>query len=393
MRIVLVSSSRGYGGAEKRLLQNAREFRRHGHAVTVVGHPDGQVVARARAEELPIRAAVAGRIHDLPALLRLRAILLAERPDVVIAYSERSVQSAALALRLAGSRAALVNYFPGTGLFRDRPTNRRLVAPRVTRFVANAEATRRELLAFRWIPPERLTRIYDGIDPAPIEAADPAGVREELGASPGETVALVVARLVASKGHAELLEATAARASRLPGLHLWIAGDGPEAPALRERVARLGLKDRVRLLGFRDDIPRLLRAADLLCHPSRKEGAPQAVLEAMVAGLPVVAAAAHGTPEYVLDGETGFLYPPGRTDELADRLEALVVDPALRRRLGLAGRCRALERFSEDRCTREWLELLEACIDAAAARRTGPTPAAGRAAAEPPAPASGERTG
>jgi glycosyltransferase involved in cell wall biosynthesis len=192
--------------------------------------------------------------------------------------------------------------------------------------------------------------------------ADPRGVREQLGTQPGAVVCLTVARLVAGKGHELLLQAFARLASRFPELDLWFAGDGPELEALRARAEGLGVAARVQFLGFRRDVPRLLRAADLLCHPSRKEGAPNSVREAMAAGLPVAAVAASGTPELMVEGETGFLSPVDDVPKLAANLERLVSSRELRARMGEAGRRRALAEFSENVCTERWLALLESCL-------------------------------
>jgi glycosyltransferase involved in cell wall biosynthesis len=124
-----------------------------------------------------------------------------------------------------------------------------------------------------------------------------------------------------------------------------IVGDGPDRGAVEAELARLGLHGSVELAGTVEDVAERLAAADVFVLSSYSEGMPMSVLEAMAAGLPVVATAVGGLPELVVDGETGLLVPPGRQEELAAALRRVVDDEELRRRLGAAGRARAEERF------------------------------------------------
>lgn len=356
MKIALVDAIRFYGGGEKRVLRGAHEFQRRGHAVTVVGQPGAELGERCQESGIPYVPVAFGRYYAPATVFGLDRALDGLRPDTLVCYDERSLRVAAVASRFR-RRAPLVFYYGLEGSFKNKPFNRVVVGPRVSRWIANAHAIGEELLSFGWIDRDRLRVIYDGVDPAPILQADPAGVRQELGAGPDDVVVLTVARLVPEKCHGLLLQALAGLDGRYP-FQSWIAGEGPEAEALRAQVERLGLEGRVRLLGFRPDVPRLLRAADMLCHPSRREGAPNAVREAMVAGLPVVATAASGTPELMVEGETGLLSPVGDAGALSRNLARVLADGSLRRRMGEAGRERALREFSEDLCAERWLEVL-----------------------------------
>lgn len=364
MHIALVNSIRFYGGGEKRVLRGAYEFRKRGHEVTVLGMPDGALGTRCREEGVPFRAVRMGRYYSPSVLSRMARALRALAPDVAVCYDERSLRVVALSASLArpAGRLPVVFYLGLEGCFKDKAYNRVLVGPRIAQVVANAEALRRELLGFGWFPETRVQVIPDGVDPEPIESASGDGIREELGAVPDDVVALVTARLVPEKGHLFLLSALKEMRPALSRLKVWIAGEGPARPEVEARVEALGLQACVRMLGFRADVPRLLHAADLLCHPSKREGIPNAVREAMVAGLPVAAVAASGTPEVVQDEETGLLSPVDDRDALRANLERLILDPDLRRQLGAAGRRRALAEFSEDLCTERWVALLDGCV-------------------------------
>ncbi len=357
MRIALVNFISFYGGGEKRVLVSAREFLRRGHPTTVVGRPDGELARRCPGASIPFAPLSPGRYWSPAAARSLATVLREVSADVAVCYDERAVRLGALAARAAGG-PPVAYYYGLEGSFKDKPYNRLVVAPRIACVIANAAAIGGELVTAGLVPGERMRVIYDGVDPTPVLEADPTGAREELGAGPEDVVAITAARLVADKAHALLLDALADVAVREPRLKVWIAGEGPEEPALRARIAELGLEGRAFLLGFRPDVPRLLRAADLLCHPSRREGAPNAVREAMVAGLPVAATAASGTPELVVEGETGLLSPVDDRAALARNLERLAADAGLRARMGAAGRERALTLFSEDHCAEEWLKAL-----------------------------------
>ncbi len=181
-----------------------------------------------------------------------------------------------------------------------------------------------------------------------------AAVRRELAAD-GRFVVAMVAHLIKEKGADVALRALA----ELPqGVVLWVAGDGGEAEALRRLRAELGLGERVRFLGLQRDVAPFLQAADCLVCPSLwAEAAGLVNLEAQACGLPVVASRTGGIPEYVADGVTGLLFPPGDHAALAACVRRLHDDPPLRRTMGRAARARAVEHFSPESRLDSYLEL------------------------------------
>ena len=201
--------------------------------------------------------------------------------------------------------------------------------------------------------------IGNGRDPA-LYRPDPvarARLRVELGAA--GCVIMGTARLVRHKGWPELLAAMRA----VPDAELWVVGerlasDHGDAMAADFAAAQAALGPRLRLLGYRDDIPALLAAADIFCLPSHFEGLPMSIIEAMLAGLPVVATDIRGPREQVVDGVTGFLVPAGAVPPLAEALGRLAGDATRRMAMGEAGRLRALDRFDEARVLARTLDLL-----------------------------------
>jgi glycosyltransferase involved in cell wall biosynthesis len=158
------------------------------------------------------------------------------------------------------------------------------------------------------------------------------------------------------KGHKELFTAMARIRERHP-VHALIVGGGRRAAEMQQLAESLGLADAVHFLGPRRDVPDLLNAMDVFVLPSYSEGVSLALLEAMAAGLPVIATAVGGLPEVVTDGDNGLLIPPRDPDALAGALERLLADPAWARQLGAKARAHVREHFSLDRLGREINEI------------------------------------
>lgn len=212
--------------------------------------------------------------------------------------------------------------------FAPRALSRRKYA-RALAFVAVSTAVRDVLVRYG-VHPRRVVVVRDAVDPAPIDAVAPDRdlLRARLGWPADARVVLAVGALVPHKGHAVLLDAL----DDLPDVHLAVCGQGPLASALAARAARHG--DRVRFLGHRSDVPRLLKSADVLAHPSLEEGLGQAVVEAMIAGCPVVATEAGGLTETV--GHLGRLVPTGAPRAMARALRAALLDDTARATLAAA---------------------------------------------------------
>jgi hypothetical protein len=182
-------------------------------------------------------------------------------------------------------------------------------------------------------------------------------------------VLVAVARLQLQKGHRVLLEALPAVQQEFPLVRLVCVGDGPLRPELERRASNLGLHEAVRFVGDRHDVPSWLALADVSVLASFFEGLPIAAIESLAAGRPVVATAVDGTPEVVIDGVTGFTVPSGDAERLAEAIRRLLRDPALRRRLGTAGRRLVQERFDQKRQLSETQDLYVRAWEARARRR------------------------
>jgi glycosyltransferase involved in cell wall biosynthesis len=223
--------------------------------------------------------------------------------------------------------------------------------------VCNSRAAAQRLIE-RGVPERKLHVIGNGLPPEAFAASEPALPRR-----PGVLrVGMVAGMRVRSKNHASLLRAAAMLSKRSRNLEFLLVGDGPLRPELELMVGDLGLKDQVRFLGERHDIPALLASMDVTALPSVSEGLSNAVLESMAAGVPVVAARAGGTPELVVDG-AGILVPPNDDEALAAALGELLADQALRERFGQTARRFALDNFTLDRMRRRHEDLYGALLE------------------------------
>jgi glycosyltransferase involved in cell wall biosynthesis len=196
--------------------------------------------------------------------------------------------------------------------------------------------------------PAKLVTIHYGLDELPATPSDPTPA--EAGMPPDAPLAVAVGRLIAQKDHATLLRAFALVHAQLPQARLAILGSGPLEAETRALTAELGLAKAVVMPG-RTDIRDWLERADVFVHSSRWEGFGIVLLEAMLAGLPVVATRTSAVPEIVVDGETGILVEPRDAEALAAAIVRVLADPGLVRSLGEAGLARAHAEFSMSRMT------------------------------------------
>jgi glycosyltransferase involved in cell wall biosynthesis len=209
------------------------------------------------------------------------------------------------------------------------------------------------------VPDDRLAMIYSGVENEEPPVGDPRHIRATFGFPPDAPLILFAGRLAEQKRVDDLLKALDLLQHVQADVCTLIAGDGPLRGQLEETARAFDLDRKVKFLGHREDIPQLLAAADLLVLPSAYEGLPNVVLEAMRFRKPVVATAAPGTTEVVVDGETGLLAPIGDVTSLTRAMRDIIRDPALARRLGEAGRTRVEAHFAAETMVARFADLYE----------------------------------
>lgn len=351
-------------------------LKQRGHDVTVAGRPDAAPRAEIEALGVPyLPLALTGRLpdpgSDVPAYRALSSLLASGRFGVVHTHGQKA---GALGRVAAAHHGVPSVYTPHSFVYRTqamRPRRsgavrfkigreiERWLGRRTARIVAVAEAERATAIADRIAPPERIVVAHPGVAPHGTVAPDP-----ELLAFRGEGPMLgFVAGLRDQKGLPVLLAALERLAAAGTPVRFAIVGNGPLWDEVAERVHSPALAATTMLAPFAGDPYSYLGAIDAFVLPSLWEGLPMAVLEAMTAGLPVLASAVNGTPEAVDDGVTGFLVPPGDAGALAERLKTLAGDAALRAKMGKAGKGVAEARFGVDLMVEHLIEVYRAAAD------------------------------
>jgi glycosyltransferase involved in cell wall biosynthesis len=346
--------------------------------VTLAAHGDGplrEAAARTGVTFVPLRH-VRRSIdpwHDALGLVELVGLCRRVRPDVVHAHSSKVGILGRLAAALARVPVRIYTVhgwsfaaYGGAGgrlyLWLER-----LVRPLTTAIVCVSESAREQGLAAQACDRERSIVIHNGVDVESFTESPRHGAPPRI---------VSVGRFAYPKDFATLVEAL----ERVDGdYRAWLVGEGPLLPEVEEALGAPRLAERVQLLGSRDDVPGLLAASEVFVLSSRSEGFPVSIVEAMAAGLPVVASDVGGVAEAVADGETGLLVPPGDPAALAEAVGRLLGDVELRQRLGAAGRARARACFDLPGFRAAHLELYRRELE----RRHLPAPASGQEPAVP----------
>jgi L-malate glycosyltransferase len=350
------------GGTERLVIEICRRLpRAMVPAVCCLDEP-GEWAAELTSEGIPVVA-----LHREPGfqpLLGYRIATLARRVGANVMHCHHySPYVYGVLATLLSRRCGLV--FTEHGRLSDAAPSRkrRLVNPwlaRVPGAICAVSADLKRHMVAEGFPERRVQVVYNGI--AVGERADEhsrVAVRPDLGIPPDAFVVGTVARLDPVKDLGSLLQAHALVLAAIPAARLVVVGTGPEQASLETAARALGISDRVHFVGYRADARRVMSAFDLYVNCSTYEGVSLTILEAMAAGLPVVATQVGGNPEVVVDGETGLLVPARAVPPLADAVVALGSDALRRRQMAEAGRRRVERAFSIDRMVAEYRRAYE----------------------------------
>lgn len=351
LKVLQVIETTGPGGAETVFLELLRGLGRQAIQTSAVLAGPGWVGAQVAASGMPFVILPSTGSFDLRYLLSLRAQAAAFGAHLVHSHMFGVSAYAALAGRLGR--------FPTVATLHGKPdlgapgvrTAAKALALRIgaSKVVCVSDGLRAVAVKALGLPSTRFTTIHNGVDTIRFAPGHASAQRLALGVGDREFLALAVGNFRASKGYFVLLDAIALMRERGVPVRLVILGEDDNALAaeFRGRRSALGLDREVITLGFRDDVPELLRAADVYVLSSLDEGFSLSTVQAMATGLPLVATRCGG-PEEIVRSEEGVLVEIGSAVALADGLTALAGDPARRARLGAAARRAAVDRFSLD---------------------------------------------
>ena len=379
MRLLILSSSMGMGGADQQVLVLARAMRGLGHDLKIVSlTPLGPMGVEAQKLGISTESLNMPRgVPDPRGLIRLVRILRAWTPDVVHSHMVHANLMARV-VRLFAPIPALIstihNVYEGGGL--------RMAAYRLTNGMVDQVTIVSEAAADRFvgegIVPRNLIRVIpNGLDTERFRVAEevPRSVRRSLGLE-NEFVWLAVGRFEVAKDHPNMLHAFARVRQSHPNTVLLLVGRG-SLQSETEMLARdLGLTEHVRFLGVRHDVPEIMSAADGYVLSSAWEGMPIVLLEAAAAGLPIVATRVGGNHEVVREGKSGFLVPPAEPEALAAAMLGLMkLTGEERRALGLCGREYVQRHYGVEQLAGRWEELYRAVLSEKGLAPTATIPA------------------
>ena len=357
-RILHVITPSHMGGAEiflNRLLQRSDSTRVQNYCVS----GEGRVNAEMRACGMNFDSLPIGGKANLLAVARLRKS--ARAVDAQLLHSHLSTASWWCGwLTQFGGPPSIGHVHGFTSALWHR---------RQTHLIANSQAVRADLIR-KGMSPERITVLHYPVDPADQRATrSRSAIRDELGVDEQTPVVGCFAHLSIKKGYQELVRAAVTVLRRMPAAQFWCFGEGSLRTELQDFATAAGIADRFRLLGYRRDVPDLMRAIDVMCLPSHREPFGLVYVEAALAEKPVIACLAGGAPEIISHGETGLLVPPMEVPPLTEAIMTILENRSKSAAMGRRGRQLALERFGWPLYLERLAELYDQILDQRQLRR------------------------
>ncbi|MHB1001846.1 MAG: glycosyltransferase [Armatimonadota bacterium] len=332
-------------GGPAQVIYLLKGLKKRGHGAILVCPTRSSIYKQALSAGLDVLPVSFNTDVDISFVFKLYKIIKKMKPDIVHLHSRRGADIlGGIAARLAG--------VPGIVLSRriDNPVRPGLVSHLkycilCNKIIAISNGVYDALIQ-GGVDKDKVVCVRSAVD-SPVYMVDrKPGLRTELGIPDGALVLGIIAQLIERKGHRYLLDAMPNILARFPQTVLLILGQGQMQSKIEEQVKSLGIEKNVIFGGFRNDIPYVLQELDLLVHPAMMEGLGVAILQAMSAGLPVVASGVGGIPEAVRDGINGITVPPADTKALEDAIIKLLGDPVLRKEMGDVGRRIVVDEFS-----------------------------------------------
>jgi glycosyltransferase involved in cell wall biosynthesis len=367
LRVMFVQTDMRVGGAEMITANVIRRLDRQRFAPELCCLKDLGALGESLADEIPVHHSLLASKYDLRVWPKLTRLLRRRKIDAVITVGAGDKMFwGRLAARYVGV-PVILSALHSTGWPDGVGRLNQMLTPITDAFIAVAESHGRFLAKNLKVSEDRVAVISNGVDTTRFAPyPDVAAVRNALGTGATDPVVGIVAALRPEKNHDLFLAMARQVVNQLPTVRFLIIGDGPCREAIQQRSRELGITDQVRMLGSRDDVPRLLAAMDVFALTSHIEANPVSILEAMSVGRPVVATNVGSIHEAVAEGQTGFLVPPGDADQFAERVLKLLHEPLVCESMGAAARKAVLDGWSIEAMVHGYERL----IDSTYARKT-----------------------
>lgn len=382
MKICHVITRLIVGGAQENTLLTIKGHLEKGHENTLVTGfspgREGKLLENAQYGDFPVvefpdLVREISPIHDLKAYFALKKFFRENKFDCVHTHSSKAGIIGRLAARAAGV-PVVVHTVHGQAFhpYQSRLKNRlfifleRFAAKYCDKIFAVAQAMIDQCVAAKVAPEEKYMVVYSGMDTAAFDRAKrDEKLRQSLGIPADALTVVTVARLFAQKGYEYVIPAAEKVLKTHPHVHFLFVGDGPMYDSLTAELKEKNILDHFHFAGLvpPDQVASYIAQADLLWHLSLHEGLPRAVVQALAVGIPAIGFALDGTPEVVINGETGFVTAAENVDDVAEKTALLLDDPAMRRTFGENGKSKVLEQFAwrkmADILEREYSVLLQ----------------------------------
>ena len=365
MKILHTESSCGWGGQELRVLNEAAGMMRRGHEVLIAAPAESRIYEEASRHGVPAQA-LPIRKKTLQGLRAMRRLLKSMAPSVVNTHSSTDTWMVALASIGMRNAPPLVRTRHISAPIPDNMTSRWLYRCATACVVTTGEALRLQVMREVGLEAARVTSVPTGIDLQRFCPGDRAEARRAVGLPADALIVGIVATLRSWKGHRYLVDAMIGQG--LEAAHLLIVGDGPGRDNLKAQIAANGLEQRATMAGNQADVVPWLRAMDIFVLPSyANEGVPQALMQAMATGIPVVTTAVGAIGELVRPEETGLVVAPQDVTAIQSALLRFIHEPVLRERLSAAAMAHVQRHCSQE----NMLDRMGAVFNSIVAAREG----------------------
>lgn len=344
LTILHTESSTGWGGQEIRILEESLGMLRRGHRVIIVSPDKSNIFKRAEVAGIKVYPDDFQK-WNLLSFLRISSLIRREGVDILNTHSSSDSWVAILAARLLRNRPKIIRT-----RHLSTPISRSLLSHMIYNILPDAiittgEEIRQRMIRNNGFKAQRIFSIPTGVN---LERFDP--IRVSPAFKPRGFSIGMIGVLRSWKGHSYLIEAVPEILKSIPDAVFYIVGDGPQYKNIERKIDELSLNNKVIMLGHREDIPEILASLDVVVHPSyANEGVPQSVLQSLAMERPVVASDAGAVKEVVIDGETGFLIPPRKVEEITAKVVTLYKNRELGKVFGKKGRSLVERSYSFER--------------------------------------------
>ena len=361
--ILFINSITLYGGGEVWMLTVMNELAARGYKVSFICKPEAEIIKYSdnkSIDVLPLR--IAGDFDPFT-ISQLTKIYKKRKIDIVVANVGKDIRLGGLAAKF-NSGVSVIALHQVDREIKNNLRYRFTYNSLADMIVVNSLATKNTLLkSASWLVDKKIKVVYHGIDYQKYSSGNTINLRNQLGILPEEVIIGFVGRLSVQKGIKYMLDAFRLVVEKLKNVHLVIAGTGELEGLVKDFISEFNLEKRIHLLGFRNDIPDIMRTFDIFLLPSLWEGFGIVLIEAMAAGKPVIATKTSSIPEIVADGKSGILVSPEDAESISDALLRLISAHEIRIKFGETGRKIVIEKFTIDRMINDYENIFHELLN------------------------------